>query len=455
MQQSKLSCAKVINLKSTGRETPESSDISSAPSAVSNLVTERAPSHDPYQAFRFRDYRLLFAGTLIATIGEQMLNVAIGWELYERTGSALALGGVGLVQVLPIIILSLPAGHLADRFNRRLIVIGARISLALATVGLAALSYTHGSLALIYGCLLLTGIATAFSGPASSTLIPQTVPEGAYTNAATWSSSSWQLASVLGPALGGFVIALLHSATLVYALDAAAALIFVVLILLLGKVRQGVQSVEQSAEHTTLGSLIEGLTFLRRTKVILAAITLDMFAVLLGGATTLLPIFAKDILHVGPTGLGWLRAAPSIGALCISFSIAHLPPFKKAGRTLLWAVTGFGLATIIFGWSHWFWLSLLMLLILGGCDNISVVIRGTLLLTRAPDAMRGRIAAVNNIFLGASNELGGFESGLIAQLFGPVISVVGGGIGTILVVLLVALLWPEMRRLGALSETKG
>jgi MFS family permease len=441
-------------LTSIGNETPESSDISSAPSAVSNLVPEQVSPHDPYQAFRFRDYRLLFTGTLIATLGEQMLNVAIGWELYERTRSALALGGVGLVQVLPVIILSLPAGHLADRFNRRLIVIAARTSLALATLGLAALSYTHGSLILIYACLLLTGIATAFSGPASSTLIPQTVPERAYTNAATWSSSSWQLASVLGPALGGFVIALLHSATLVYALDAAAALIFVVLILLLSKARQEVQPLEQSAERTTVGSLIEGLTFLRRTQIILAAITLDMFAVLLGGATTLLPIFAKDVLHVGPTGLGWLRAAPSLGALCISFSIAHLPPFKKAGRTLLWAVTGFGLATIIFGWSHWFWLSLLMLLILGGCDNISVVIRGTLLLTRTPDAMRGRIAAVNNIFLGASNELGGFESGLVAQFFGPVVSVVGGGVGTILVVLLVALLWPEMRHLGALSETK-
>src|SRR5258708_16588441 len=230
MQQSKLSCAKVINLKSTGGKTPESSDISSAPSAISNLVTEQVPSHDPYQAFRFRDYRLLFAGTLIATIGEQMLNVAIGWELYERTGSALALGGVGLVQVLPIIILSLPAGHLADRFNRRLIVIVARISLALATLGLAALSYTHGSLALIYGCLLLTGIVTAFSGPANSTLIPQTVPERAYTNTTTWSSSSWQPASVLHPALGGFVIAFLHSPTLVYALVPPSALFFAFLI---------------------------------------------------------------------------------------------------------------------------------------------------------------------------------------------------------------------------------
>ncbi|MFL5627822.1 MAG: MFS transporter [Ktedonobacteraceae bacterium] len=439
-------------MKPTGSETQEHGDISSSSSSVSNVAPAPVTFHDPYQAFRYHDYRLLFAGTLIAIIGEQMLNVAIGWELYERTGSALALGGVGLVQVLPMILLSLPAGHLADRLNRKMIVIVGQLSLALAALGLAALSYAHGSLVLIYGCLLLIGVATAFSGPANSALLPQTVPVEAYANAATWSSSSWQLASMLGPALGGFVIALQHSATLVYVLDVAAALIFVVLILLLRKVYQAIRPAEQSAEGTTLASLIEGLTFLRRTQVILAAITLDLFAVLLGGATTLLPIFAKDILHAGPTGLGWLRAAPSIGAVCVSFSIAYLPPFKKAGRTLLLAVAGFGVATIIFGLSHWFWLSLLMLLILGALDNISVVIRSTLLLTRSPDAMRGRIAAVNNIFVSASNELGGFESGLVAQLFGPVISVVGGGIGTILVVLLVALLWPEMRRLGALSE---
>jgi MFS family permease len=196
--------------------------------------------------------------------------------------------------------------------------------------------------------------------------------------------------------------------------------------------------------------LLEGVRFLRRSQIILAAITLDLFAVLLGGATTLLPIYAKDILQVGPTGLGWLRAAPSIGAVCIALSIAYIPPFKKTGRTLLLAVAGFGLATFIFGVSRSFWLSLLMLFLLGGLDNISVVIRSTLLLTRTPDAMRGRVAAVNTLFVGASNELGGFESGLAAQLFGPVISVAAGGIGTILVVLLVALLWPEMRRLGRL-----
>ncbi|HAE83264.1 MAG TPA: MFS transporter [Ktedonobacter sp.] len=413
-------------------------------------MIDKDSTHDPYRALRFRDFRFLLIGSFIVTVGDQMVNVAIGWELYERTGSALALGGIGLVQVIPIIVLSLPAGHLVDRFNRKHIVIAAQALLILASLGLMELSLTHGSLLLIYGCLLLIGIAVAFNSPASSTLIPQTVPESIFENAATWESSAWQLAAVLGPALGGFVIALFHSATLVYGLNAGTALTFAVLILMI----RGERRVERSSEITTLGSLLEGLRFLRSTQVILAAITLDLFAVLLGGATSLLPIYAKDILHAGPTGLGWLRAAPSIGAVCISFFIAHAPPFKKAGRILLCSVAGFGIATFIFGVSRSFWLSLLMLLILGALDSISVIIRSTLLLTRTPDALRGRISAVNYIFVGASNELGGFESGLVAQLFGPIVAVAGGGIGTVLVVLFVALLWPEMRRLGALSEGK-
>lgn len=380
-----------------------------------------------------------------------MVNVAIGWELYERTRSALVLGFVGLVQVLPVILLSLPAGHLADRYNRKTIVVVTQIVLAIASLGLTLLSFAHGPLLLIFACLLLLGIAIAFNNPASSTLLPQVVPEYAFESAATWSSSSWQLAAVLGPAAGGFVIALMNSAWLVYALNALAALVFLVLVVLLRVIRQSTPA----KETTTLNSLKEGLTFLRQTQVILAAITLDLFAVLLGGATTLLPIFARDILRVGPTGLGWLRAAPSIGALCVSFIIAHSPPFKRAGRTLLCAVAGFGLATIVFGLSRSFWLSLAMLFLLGGLDNISVVIRGTLVLTRTPDALRGRVAAVNNLFVGASNELGGFESGLVAQFFGPIVSVVSGGVGTILVVLAIALIWPQMRRLGRLSEGVG
>jgi MFS family permease len=413
---------------------------------LTSQSTHRKTNHDPYRALRFRDFRLLFIGTFIANIGEQMITIAVGWELYERTASALALGIVGLVQIIPILLLSLPAGQLADRLSRKRIVIAAQSVLALASVGLMILSFMHGSLILIYGCLLLIGTGTAFNSPANSTLIPQTVPEHLFANAAAWESGSWQLAAVLGPALGGFIIALFHGAALVYGLNAAAALIFITLLLPL----RGRYTVALPAEATKTGSLLEGVRFLGRSQIILAAITLDLFAVLLGGASTLLPIYAKDILQVGPTGLGWLRAAPSIGAVCISLSIAHIPPFKRAGRTLLLAVAGFGLATFIFGISRSFWLSLFMLFLLGGLDNISVIIRSTLLLTRSPDAMRGRVAAINYIFVGASNELGGFESGLAAQLFGPVIAVSAGGIGTMLVVLFVALLWPQMRRLGRL-----
>ena len=404
-------------------------------------------SHDPYQALRFGGFRLLLIGIFIAGLGERMIDVALGWELYERTGSALVLGGVGLALVIPVIVLSLPAGHIIDRFNRKYIVIISQVVLALVSLGLTILSFTRGSLVLIYGCLALYGCAAAFNSPAAATLVPQVVDERAFENAATWDSSVGQLASVLGPALGGLLIALLGGATLVYAINAGVIMLFVCLLFFLREIRQ----VAPTHETTTLQSLGEGLKFLRSTQVILASITLDMFAVFLGGATTLLPIYARDILHVGPAGLGWLRAAPSIGALGISFVIAHTPPFKRAGRTLLLTVTGFGLATIIFGISRSFWLSLLMLGLLGGFDNISVVIRSTLLMTRTPNALLGRISAINFIFIGASNELGGFESGLAAQFFGPVIAVAGGGIGTILVALAVALIWPEMRRLGAMS----
>lgn len=410
------------------------------------LVVVPVASHDPYHALRFRAFRLLFLGTFIAAVGEQMVNVAIGWDLYNRTGSSLALGFVGLVQVIPTLLLSLPAGYLADRFDRKRIVLITLLVIMLSSLGLTVLSFLHGPILLIYGCLLLFGIGVAFNNPASAALLPQTVPEIAYSSAATWSSSSWQLASVVGPALGGVVIALSGSSTPVYALNAGAVLIFTLLIAFIQL------SPREVPVATTEGltSLLEGVNFVRRTQVILAAISLDLFAVLLGGATTLLPVFAKDILHVGPIGLGWLRAAPSLGAICVAFCLAYLPPFKHAGRTLLLAVAAFGFATVVFGLSRSFWLSLLMLFLLGGFDNISVVIRSTLLLLHAPDVMRGRISAVNNIFVGTSNELGGFESGLTAQLFGPTISVVGGGLGTVLVVLLITLLSSEMRHLGAL-----
>ena len=382
-------------------------------------------------------------------MGNQMLSVAIGWQLWLSTHSAFALGLVGLVQVLPVILLSLPAGHVADQYNRRKIVILTQTLLALCSLSLAALSFFKGSLMLIYLCLLGIGIARAFNDPATSTILPQTVPPYMFTSAATWYSSSWQLATIVGPAIAGLIVALLGSVTVIYLFDAFAAITFLVLVSLI----RGRQ-LALSRKSTTLESLTEGIRFIRSTKVILAAITLDMFAVLLGGAVTLLPIYATDILKVGPTGLGLMRAAPSIGALLMALALAHLPSFKNAGRTLLLAVAGFGAATIVFGLSTSFWLSMLMLILLGGLDSISVIIRSTLILTRTPDEMRGRTSAVNSIFIGASNELGGFESGMAAALFGPIISVVGGGIGTILVVLAIALIWPEIREMKTLDGPK-
>ncbi len=408
--------------------------------------------HDPYQALRFRNYRLLLIGNFISSMGEQMLTIAVGWELYERTSSAFLLGLVGLVEVTPVIILSLYAGHVADRYNRKLIIVITQVVLVLASLGLTALSFWQGPLILIYGCLLLIGIAGTFNNPAASTIPAQLIPEEAFENAATWGSSAWQLASVIGPAIGGLVIALMKSATFVYVLNTVAAFVFVILLLFIKIKPFALKDRPAAIERATWHSLGEGISFLRRTPIMLAAITLDLFAVLLGGATNLLPIFAKDILQVGPEGLGWLRAAPAVGALCVAFFLAHRPPFKRAGRTLLLAVAGFGAATIIFGLSRSFWLSLLMLFVLGGLDNISVVIRETLSLLRTPDEMRGRVAAINGLFINSSNQLGGFESGLTAQLFGPTLSVVGGGVGTMVVVLGVTLLWPELRRLTTLRE---
>jgi len=413
-----------------------------------NLQTDKTPEErrDPYAALRFFDFRLLLTGRFITSFGNEMLSFAIAWELWLRTHSAFALGMVGLVQVVPVILLSLPAGHVADQYNRRRIVLIAQLSMGMCALGLAFLSYTQGSLALVYLSLFGIGVARAFNDPASSTLVPETVPPHLFSSAATWNSSTWQLASIVGPAVAGLIVAFSGNVTIIYIFAAIGAITFTVLLSLIKGRR-----LPLARKSATWSSLTEGFRFMRDTKVILAAITLDMFAVLFGGAVALLPIYATDILHVGPQGMGIMRAAPSIGALLMAFLIAHLPPMKNAGRTLLWAVAGFGAFTIIFGLSTWFWLSVLMLALLGGLDNISVVIRGTLLLTHTPDEMRGRISGVNSIFIGISNELGSFESGFAAALFGPVIAVVAGGIGTILVVLTVAKFWPEMRNLKTLD----
>lgn len=404
---------------------------------------------DPWAAMRFRDFRLLIIGRFIAQLGEMTVSVAVGWELYERTGSVLALGLVGLVQVIPVILLSVPGGYIVDRYNRRYIALFTQLLLMALSLGLLVISLTNGPLLVLYVILTLIGAARAFNNPAESALTPQTVPEEHYFNAATWNSSVWQMAAILGPAVGGFLIALSNTAALVYGANVLAGLALVVALLLL-RLPPRKETIERS--ETPMESIRAGIAFVRNRQVIFASITLDMFAVLLGGATFLLPVFAKDILHVDAAGLGLLRAAPSMGALLMAVFIARRPPFQQAGQTLLWAVAGFGIATIFFGLSTSFWLSVAMLALLGALDNISVVIRHTLVLTQTPDVMRGRVSAVNSIFIGASNELGGFQSGVAAALLGPVGAVVTGGIGTLIVVALVAQYAPQLRRFGVLSS---
>jgi MFS family permease len=283
--------------------------------------------------------------------------------------------------------------------------------------------------------------------PARASLMPQIVPREHFSNAVTWSSGGFHLACVVGPALGGGIIWLSGGARVVYLLDAFAALTYFVLLMF---VRH--RPVVQRTAEVTVRSLGAGFAFLRSTPVVFSAITLDMFAVLLGGATTLLPVYSKDILHVGPVGLGWLRAMPAIGALLMAFILAYRPPLERAGRALLWSVVGFGLATIVFGASRWYWVSLLMLFATGMFDNVSVVIRHTLVQLMTPDEMRGRVSAINSMFIGASNELGGFESGTVAALFTPAISVVSGGVGTLVVVVVMAIAYPQLRRYGRLGS---
>jgi MFS family permease len=403
--------------------------------------------HDPYAALRLGDYRRFLIAGILATAGVEMQLVAVGWELYERTHSKTALGLVGLVQVIPVFLLALPAGHAADRYSRKALLLISQGLMALASLGLALLSHGRGPVPVVYACLFLTGIAHAISMPARWSILRQLVPDHLVGSAVTWNSSGWQIAAVLGPSLGGAIVWATGGATVAYLVDLAFSLC--VLALLAG-IRPA--AVARDGEAVSFRSLLAGLDFVRRTDLILATITLDLFAVLLGGAVTLLPVFASDVLHVGPRGLGVLRAAPSIGAAMMALILAHRPPLRRAGPALLWAVAGFGLATIGFGLSHDARWSFAMLFLTGAFDNISVVVRSTLVQVLTPESMRGRVQAINAIFIGSSNELGGFESGVTAEWFGPVASVVAGGIGTLFVVALILFRWPQVRDLGSLHE---
>jgi MFS family permease len=419
-------------------------NLEATPESSGAPLTTAAP--DPYAVLRNRDVVLYLIGRLVASLGQQMLTVAVGWELYERTHSALALGLVGLTQMLPMVLFTLPAGHVADNHDRKRIIMLTNLVIACASLGLTLTSALAANVFWIYFCLFAAGTARTFLWPASSAFLPHLVSRRDFSRAVTWSSGSFQLSSVAGPAAGGALIALTHHAAPVYAFNAAAALICLALISFVRR-RHTVAVKEKMSAR----SLVVGFKFVFASPIILGTITLDLFAVLLGGATALLPVYAKDILKAGPTGLGFLQAALPAGSLLCALILAHRPPLQKAGRTMLLAVAGFGLATIGFGFSRWFWLSLLTLFVCGAMDNISVVVRHTLVQLLTPDEKRGRVSAVNSLFIGTSNELGGFESGVVAYLLGPVISVVSGGIGTILVVIAVAAIWPEIRKYGRLD----
>jgi MFS family permease len=416
----------------------------------------------PYAILRNRDFVLYLSGRLVALLGQQMFVMALGWEIYDRTGSAMALGLVGLAQLVPMFLFTLPAGHAADNYNRKRIVVLMTAVTAAVSLGITAISAFRAPVPWIYLCLFIGGTARTFMWAANAAFLPNLVTRKEFPRAVTWNTAVFQLSAITGPAIAGAIIAWtakgrsVSPAAPIYVINALASLVFCVLV---GMVRQ--QHKVTAKEPMTLRTLLTGFKFVYATKMILGILTLDMFAVFLGGATALLPIYAKDILFVGPAGLGFLRAALPIGSLACAFILNHRRPLQKAGRAMLWAVAAFGLATVGFGLSTCFWFSLLMLFACGAADTVSVVVRHTLVQMLTPDDKRGRVSAVNNLFIGTSNELGGFESGTVTQIFGPtmgqtiiigaVISVVSGGIGTVIVVGAVALIWPQIRRYGKLA----
>lgn len=392
---------------------------------------------DAYSSFRYRDYRLLLTATFLGQFGAQMLSVAVSWDLYLQTKSAVVLGNVGFAQVAPFILFALVAGQAVDRGDRRRILILTQVVFLAASALLIA---GFHSVALIYSCLFLMAAARAFQWPARQATLPNLVPPELINNAVTWSSSAVEIAAVSGPAAAGLLIAWTGTRS-VYLLQtlcaAATALCFAGL-----KYRS---EPNPNPEPRTTKTLLEGLHFVRGNKLLLSAISLDLFGVLFGGAVALLPIYAVEILHVGVVGLGWLRAAPSIGAVSMAVLTAHRRKAHAAGLTLLGAVAGFGVATIVFGLSRSFWLSLVMLLLVGAFDNISVVLRQSLTQHHTPDRLKGRVFAVTSIFISSSNQFGAVESGWTAAWFGAMTSVVGGGVATLVVVALCAALSPQLR----------
>lgn len=397
-------------------------------------------------AFTHPAFVLFQIARFLIVVAVEMQAVAVGWQVYEITKRPLDLGYVGLAQFLPGILLFPVSGHASDRFERRHVLSACYAGFAVCFALLLALAQRSvHTVASIYVVLILLGVVRSFNGTASRSILPQLVPEEHFPNAVAWNATTFQAATILGPSFGGILYAAFRGPSVVYAaatLTAIGALI--------STFRIKPEAKARPREPMTLTTAFAGLRYIWREKLILGAISLDLFAVLLGGAVALLPVYAREILHTGPWGLGLLRTAPGVGAAVMAVALAHRPLRGRSGLTLLWSVAGFGVFTVIFGVSRSLVLSLIALFLLGASDMISVIIRATLVQLGTPDAMRGRVTAVDMIFIGASNEFGQFESGLTAQWFGTVPAVVLGGIGTLVVIAIWAWRFPELRNAGEL-----
>ncbi len=409
------------------------------------------------EAFASRDFRRYQLARVTAILGAEAQSVAVAWQVYSITHRAIDLGYTGLALFLPGLIFLLPAGHVADRFDRRHVIMTCYSLQIFCTTALILLARNHTqSILAIYTVLFFIGTGRAFSGPASSALIPHLVPETHFVNAVTWGGAIFQLSNITGPALGGllFTFPLTHfvpdsrleGAGIVYVFTLGSLVWYLILVSTL-QARPG----RMEHRDLSLKVLLAGFRYVGRARLLLGSFSLDLFVVLLGGATALMPIFAHDILHQGPRGLGMLRAAPAVGAVLMSLAMARFPLHRHAGRWLFVCVSIFGAATVIFGLSRTLWLSLLSLAVAGAADTVSVIIRGSLLQLATPPAMRGRVSAVNSLFVGASNELGEFESGLTAQWWGTVPATVIGGLGSLAVAALWVMLFPSLRNADKLT----
>jgi MFS family permease len=396
------------------------------------------------------DFTRYIAARFLGSIAVQMQTVAVGWQIYEVTRRPLDLGLIGLSQFLPFVLLILPAGHFADTRDRRRILVACYVLLLLCALLLLAFAWRGLDSAWpVFGAMTLFGVARAFAMPASQALLPNLVDRQHFGKAVALNSSLWQVSTIVGPALGGLLY--LAGATTVYATVAA---LLAISLVMLATLRRGAANDAASAAPLDRNALLEGLRFVRGRRPVLGAISLDLFAVLFGGATALLPVYAADVLHVGPSGLGWLRAAPGVGAALTGLVLSMHPVTQRVGRWMFGGVILFGLATLVFGVSTSFWISLAALTVLGAGDMVSVYIRHLLVQLETPDDIRGRVSAVNAVFIGASNELGEFESGLVAALLGAVPAVIVGGSATFLVALAWTRLFPELWRMDRFPEPR-